>query len=65
MIKLFGLYAMNELPVCQFLMQTDNQTHVNLIELARTEFHKHLNYRAFDAVMVVVGIDEAHVFTFK
>lgn len=66
MIQIFGLYAMNEMPVMEMLGRTQNKEHINLIELARTKFLYHAQRgRVYDGIMVVIGCDAARVYDFK
>ena len=65
--SIFGLSAMNELPVCEpLVVKEHNDKHVNFIELARAEFdYQSKRGRIYDGIQVIVGCDASFVYSFK
>lgn len=66
MLTIYGLFAQNELPVCQLLYRSDNPDHVNHLEVARQHWlAEQQRGRVYDGIMVITGSDQAQLFTFK
>lgn len=67
MLNIYGIYARDEMPVMDLVAKgLVNSQHANHIEIARDLFREESNNgRTYDAIMVIVGSDQARVFKFK